>query len=130
MNPTDDPALRLVGNWQAVLVANEAQFSYFRITADRRVFGVVPCGEPRPGKTVYIHFVMLAENITEQDFTLRFAGKEGTSVRRYYFEDGVLMLSRDRSNGGHQWQCSRVAGEDLPEYFELEYAKALEKPWS
>ena len=51
VNPTDDPALRLVGNWQAVLVADEAQFSYFRITADRRFFGVVPY-EPRPGKTV------------------------------------------------------------------------------
>jgi hypothetical protein len=129
MISTEGPTLRLVGNWRAALRSEEGKFSYFRIMRDRRVFGVEPWVRGN-GKLAYCEFRMLAENLTETDFTLRFAGKEGSSVRRYFFDGEMLVLSADGTEGELRWHCSRVADEELPEYFEPEYAKAMEKPWS
>jgi hypothetical protein len=123
-----NPASRLVGDWHSVLVSNNKPNGYFRITEELRFFTVSPW-EHRPGKTVYPSIRSLGENMTETDFTLRFSGKETTVVYRYFFEGEVLVLSTNGMDGELQWRCSRVTEKELPEYFEREFAKAMEMAW-
>jgi len=122
-----NPLAKLIGNWRSVAVMDPPASGYFRVTSDLKFFSVAPMPPNRKGIIHYGDFRMLAENITESTFTLRFAGKDGGSERRYFFDDEVLVLIAPK--GELRWNCYRIGVEELPDYFEPEFAKAMEKPW-
>ena len=130
MDTTNSSAESLVGNWRSVAVIDPPASGYFRVTADFKFFAAEPMPPNSKRKVHYAHFRMLAENITSSTFTLRFAGKEGGSERRYFFEGDILVLAADVMDGERRWSCCHVAQEDLPEYFEPEFLIASTKPWN
>jgi hypothetical protein len=124
---TKNPLAKLIGNWRSVAVMDPPSSGYFRITPDLKFFAAQPMPPNSKGTIHYCNFRMLAENITDSTFTLRFDGKDGGSEHRYFFDDEVLVLMT--TSAELRWNCCRIGEEELPDYFEPEFAKAMEKPW-
>jgi hypothetical protein len=102
---------------------------YFRVTEDLKFFNPEPITHSSKGTIYFFHFRMLAENITENTYFLRIAGKTGGTPYRYFFDGDVQVLSTDGLEKESCWNCYRVAESELPDYFEPEYLKAMEQHW-
>ena len=122
------PASRLVGDWQSVLIGEPGQTGFFRITDDFRCFTAIPMQADRSDRIAQNRLWMEPES--ESSFKLFRADKPFEIHHRYFFEGEVLMLTQFLGDQKlHEWRCIRVTAAELPEYFEPEFAKAMDKPW-
>ena len=128
MNPAQIRASRLVGTWHSVLVAQPEQTGFFRITNDFRFFAVFPSFTVRADRMLQNR--LWIEQASDFSFKLFRSDRPFEIHHRYFFQGEVLMLARyvdDQKH--HEWRCTRVSSAELPDYFEPEFAKAMEMPW-
>ena len=135
MDPLQALAARLVGTWQAVLVSDEKESSYFRMLEDLRFVAVFPMVPPNP-RHPYVDMRLWGS--LESESLLRLAPKQTSEgwTRDLFFEGDILVLGYTEKQDDAQteprkkaWHCHRVTDEETPEWFEPEFQKAMARPW-
>ena len=128
-------ASRLVGTWRSVLVSGEGDISYFRFLEDLRFIGIVKL-EPPIGRQHYGEFRLWCELESESILRMTFYKDRPGSVRDVHFEGEILVLQhtlalKEGEPGPRKnvWHCHWLTGEEIPEWFEEEFQKAMAKPW-
>ncbi len=135
MDPLQALAARLVGTWRSVLVSGEGDISYFRFLEDLRFIGIVKL-EPPIGRQHYGEFRLWCELESESILRMTFYKNRPGSVRDVHFEGEILVLRhtlalKEGETGPRKnvWHCHRLTDEQIPEWFEQEFNKAMAKPW-
>jgi hypothetical protein len=135
MDSTEALASRLVGTWHSVLISEEASESHFRFLEDLRFVSIFPWEPPHPHHP-YADMRLWCELESESVLRMRFYKESEGTVRHLHFEGEtmVLQLTLKTTEGETEprkmvWRCHRLNDEEIPEWFEEEFQKAMAKPW-
>ena len=135
MDPLQALAARLVGTWYSVVVSDKGESGYFRFLEDLRYVGIQPL-EPPLGRQHYCGFRLWCELESESVLRMRFYKDRPGSVRDLHFEGEILVLQYtfplkegETEPQKHVWCCHRLLEEEIPEWFEEQYRKAMARPW-
>jgi hypothetical protein len=128
-------AARLVGTWRSVLVSDERESGCFRFLEDLRYIGIQPLVPPM-GRQHFVEWRMWCEFESESTLRMTYHKNRRGEVRELHFEGETLVLKAkfsqqdgDTEPRKHVWRCHRLRDEEIPEWFEPEFIKAMARPW-
>lgn len=128
-------AARLVGTWYAVLVSDKGERRYFRFLEDLRFIEIVKL-DPPLGRQHYFQSRLWCELESESVLRMRFYKNRAGDVRSLHFQGEILVLQYtfplkegETEPQKHVWHCHRQTDEEIPEWFEEQFQKAMAKPW-
>ena len=137
MNAPDVIASRLVGTWRSVLVSDEGEFGYFRILEDLRYVGILLWEPPGPdGRLRYVDMRLWGALESESVYRLKLKQSSEGWTRDVHFDGDILVMGStgilqegDAGTRKMEWRCRRLADQQIPEWFEPEFKKAMARPW-
>ena len=135
MDPLQALAARLVGTWRSVLVSDKEQSACVRFMDDLRYVGIQHFTPPIH-RQHFVEWRMWCELESESVLRMTYYKNKPGSLRTLHFEGEILVLQYtfplkegETEPQKPVWHCHRLTDEEIPEWFEEEYRKAMARPW-
>lgn len=135
MEPLQDLAVRLVGTWHSVLVSDERASGVVRFLEDLRYVGIQRL-EPPLAHQEFVVWRMWCELESGSLLRMKFKKDRPGDVRDLHFEGETLVLKAvcsrpegDAEPQKHVWHCHRLTDEEIPDWFEEQFRKAMANDW-
>jgi len=121
---------QFTGTWIGRRTDCQEEYFYFRILPDGRHVGIIPYAGRGVGGTIRRRFARMKLWLSVASETMlfvRFRLDRPGHLSGYRIEGERLILSTLPGRQIARWECSRVTAEELPPWFESNFAIALDR---
>jgi hypothetical protein len=117
---------QFTGTWVGRRTDRLEEDFYFRILPDGRHLGFIPAA--RKTRRRFDRMRLWLSVASESMLFVRYRLRGPGGLRGYYrFQGDRLFFTSPPGRGSACWECTRVAAEQLPPWFEFNFAIALDR---